>query len=358
MRKLGKTVKDFMDTDEDYTSYTARVSGKNILVFGDLHFSSSFEGQHKSYIRECYDNMKRIKSICTEKKPCAVIFLGDLIGVNERTIRDRQFFTSVLQFFMYLNRLTGGNVFSVKGNHDMGDFTDFDCLVGLGMIRNPKYVDFYGVDDDGSESLEVRFHLVNYGYEEASLVLTGDEYTASNVVLGHADYYIDGVSNWYSAGKGVEVNRLGNFCGVQLIISGHIHIPSDEILYTTLKDGSLVGLFFTGSPSRAVERYDDCWYINFEYSVENGVGSTDCNPILMGLPKAEEIFYPKEDFEMSEEEKELKESSEKLTALVTEIIDSRLASGDIINQIRINPVADEETKNLAIEYYEKAERGE
>lgn len=67
-----------------------------------------------------------------------------------------------------------------------------------------------------------------------------------------------------------------------------------------------MGLFFTGSPSRAVERYNDCWYINFEYSVENGVGSTDCNPILMGLPKAEEIFYPKEDFEMSEEEKELK----------------------------------------------------
>ena len=41
MRKLGKTVKDFMETEEDYTSYTARVSGKNILVFGDLHFSIS-----------------------------------------------------------------------------------------------------------------------------------------------------------------------------------------------------------------------------------------------------------------------------------------------------------------------------
>lgn len=27
----------------------ARVTGKKILIFGDLHMSSSFEGQHISY---------------------------------------------------------------------------------------------------------------------------------------------------------------------------------------------------------------------------------------------------------------------------------------------------------------------
>lgn len=334
----------------------AKIVGGNILIFGDLHLSSSYEGQHISYISDCYTNMELIRKTCDANKPSAVVFLGDLIGVNERSIRDRQFFMRVLQFFEYLNSLCKGNVFSVKGNHDMGDFTDFDFLLGMGLIKNPRYIDYYS--DDG-ENHEVRLHLVNYGHERDALSLVDMNEGVSNVVLGHSDYYIDGVTNWYSARNGVELCMLDNFCGVELVISGHIHIPSEQILYTTMKDGSSIGLFYTGSPSRTAERFDDCWYVSLKCTKEDGMWYTNCDPVLMGIPKAEEVFYPKEDFELSEEEKdETAVQSEKLTELVKEIIESRLLSGDIINQIMANSAADEKTKKLAIKYYEMAERGE
>lgn len=334
------------------------IHGGKICLFGDLHLSYSYEGQHISYLKECYMNMELIKEICNEEKPTAIVFEGDIVGVNERNLKDRQFLMRVIQFFAYLNGITNNNVYSVKGNHDMGDFTDFDFLIGMGLIKNPKYIDYYG--DNGNH--EVRFHLVNYGYEKASLPVTDPADAVSNVVIGHADYFIDGVTNWYSAKQGVELSKLDNFCGVDLVVSGHIHIPSEEILYTTLKNGNPIGLFYTGSPSRTAERFDDCWYVVFEYIARGNESSTECLPKFMGLPKASEVFYPKENFELgSEEEDELaveKEKSEKLTALVKEIIEGRITSGDIVSQIMAVPSVDDETKNLAVKYYQKAERGE
>ena len=120
-----------------------KVVGKKLLIFGDLHMSSSFEGQHVSYLRDCYENMERIKEICNVEKPDAIVFLGDINGVNEQNVRDRQFFMRELLWFEYLNKITNNQVFAVKGNHDIGDFSDFDFLIGLGYIRNPRYIDFY-----------------------------------------------------------------------------------------------------------------------------------------------------------------------------------------------------------------------
>lgn len=336
----------------------ARVTGKKILIFGDLHMSSSFEGQHISYLRDCYENMELIKEICTREAPDAIIFEGDINGVNEQNVRDRQFFMREILWFEYLNKITEGRVYAVKGNHDIGDFSDFDFLIGLGLIRNPRYIDFYVPLEDGEESHEVRFHLVNYGYEKSALALTPEDDCVSNIVIGHADYFIEGVTNWYSAKQGVEVSRLDNYCGVELIISGHIHVPSSEVMYARLKDGRDVGLFFTGSPSRVAERYDDCWYVEFSYNFEDG--ATDCTPKLMGLRPVTEVFYPEEDYalEESDELAEARERSEKLTALVKEIIEGRITSGDIIGQIRAVPGVDEATKQLAVDYYNKAEKGE
>ena len=319
-------------------SYT--VNGGKILVFGDLHLSSTYEGSHKNYILDCYTTMELIVKYVKKEKPSAVFLLGDLIGVNERNIRDRQFLMRVIMFFGTLYNLTKGNVYAVKGNHDIGDFSDYDMLVGLGYIKNPKYVDY-----NGSNGLEIRFHFVNYGDEKKKLELVQDN--ASNIVLGHADYYIDGVTTWYPSKGYVELKKLKNFCGVELVFSGHIHVPSEEMLYTTLSDGEAVGLFYLGSPSRTAERYDDCWYVSFEYSEENSSTSYDAK--LMGLPKADEVFYPKEDFELSEEEEEQDKQNKALEVIVNEVMSSRIASGDIFKQIDIIP-ANEEVKELAKKY--------
>ena len=343
-----------VDTAKENVRTPVKVQGGNVLVIGDLHFSSSYEGQHIDYTYECYTNMERIAAIVKAEKPSCIIFLGDLMGVSERQIKDRQFLMRVIMFFNYLNEKTKGRVYSVKGNHDFGDFTDFDMLIGLGLCKNPKYVDYFG-----KNGLEIRFHLVNYGDEKKPLELSKEEDCASDVVLGHAEYYIDGVTNWYSAKNGLEVSQLKNFCGVSLIFSGHIHTPSDEVLYANMYDGSTVGLFYPGSPSRTAERFDDCWYIIFKYSEDED--QSDYEAKLFGLESADKVFYPKETIINEEgysEEDEQKNNADKLTEIVREIMESRLTAGDIEHQINIIPGADQETKDMAIDYYRKAVKGE
>ena len=70
---------------------TFKVFGGKIHIYGDMHFSCVYEGQHKDYILECYTNMDNILNKVKKEKASAVIFLGDVIGVNERNIRDRNF---------------------------------------------------------------------------------------------------------------------------------------------------------------------------------------------------------------------------------------------------------------------------
>lgn len=337
------------------------IKGGKILLYGDLHFSATYEGQHKNYLEDCYTNMRIIWDTVEELRPSCIIFTGDLIGVKERNIKERKFLMDVIKFFQKLNVYTKGNVFSVKGNHDGGAFSDFDFLLGLGLIRNPSYIDYYNPYGD----LELRLHLVNYGEENRKLYLSSKEAWASDVVIGHQDYYIEGVTNWYSSRetRGVELSKLSNFCGVQLVISGHIHVPSEEIVYTSLSDGSSVGLFYLGSPSRTAERIEDCYYWVFEYKREkdekgNVSGTTDYYAELMGIPSVEETFYPKEEFiddaDNYEERSARLEETKALQELVAEIIDSRITNGDLFHQIDIVPRVPQRVKDLAKKYLEMA----
>lgn len=347
---------------EDTRLESCDVYGGKILIVGDLHISSTFSGQHKNYLLDCYESMDSIIETVKKEKAGAVVLLGDISGVNEKNIRDRQVLMRFIMFLTTLNRMTNGNVFAVKGNHDCGDFTDYDLVLGLGLIKNPKYINYYA-KKPGSKShggLEVRFHLVNYGDERCKLNISKPEDEASDVVLGHNEYYIDGVTNWYSARSDLKLNSLDNFIGVSLVISGHIHIPSDEILYTVLKDGSSIGLFYVGCPTRVAERYDDCWYLTFQYEQEDeDTWSTSYDAKFLGLKPASEVFYPKEDFVDGSEGDELSErvsDSAKLTEIVKEIMEGRIMSGDLFRQIELIPNVSKEARALAKKYLEDANK--
>lgn len=342
-------------------SMVYKIFGGRILVFGDLHLSCTYEGQHKDYTLDCYKNMDNIVNKVKEQKPSAVFFLGDLIGVNERNIRDRQFLLRVLLFLKTLNELTGGNVFIVKGNHDIGDFSDFDFFIGAGLLKNPDYVDYYRCTkkeyaEEGEDALEVRFHFLNYGEENRELKKDVDGDVA-HIALGHADFIIDGVTNWYEHKGGVHLNRLSNLSGVDLVLSGHIHSPSPEVLSTAIGDWA-IDLFYTGSPSRTAERFDDCWYVYFEYSEEeDGSMRTSYAADFFGLEPAEEVFHPKEVFINGEEDEEVEEArkqSESLTNIVKEIMEGRILEGDLFSQVRAVPHATDKVKDIACDYLQRA----
>lgn len=341
------------------------INGGKIIIIGDLHISSSFVGQHKNYLAECYYNMDTITNIVTKEKPSAVIFLGDLIGVSEKNLRDRQVLMRFMMFLITLNRVTGNNVYSVKGNHDCGDFTDFDLLCGLHYIKNPEFINYYGKKPGSTKigNLQLRLHLVNYGDEHKKLELTSPDDNASDIVLGHNEYSIEGVTNWYSSkSQRVELKTLDNFCGVSYVISGHIHQPSPEILYTNMKDGSQVGLFYSGAPGRVIERYDNCWYFML-YSEPDDRSSDGISVSFsaepFGLQPASEVFYPKENFidEDDSEQGERVKQSDKLTEIVNEILEGRITTGNLFSQIDRVPGVSNEVKAIAKKYLELATNG-
>lgn len=334
---------------------TYKIFGGKIHIYGDLHLSCTYEGQHIDYTLDSYKTMDNILSKVKKDRPSAVVLLGDIIGVNERNLKDRQFLLRVILFFRTMNELTNNNVFAVKGNHDNGDFSDFDFFLGMGLLKNPSYIDYYGCSEkeysEGkTDALEVRFHFVNYGEENRELVKEdGDEF--SHVVLGHNDYLIDGVTNWYQHKNGVHLARLENFAGVDLVVSGHIHNPSDEIHTTIIKGEHTIGLFYPGSPARTAERYDDCWYLTFEFDGD----STVYDSHLMGLDPVSVVFHPKESFiDVNLEDEEYVDNSKALTDIVKEILEGRMTSGDIFNQVRAVPGASEEVKELACKYLQRA----
>lgn len=338
-------------TNEEVSESGARVlKNGSVLIFGDTHFSAQYKGTHKNYEENSYRVMALIIEKCkAEPNLVGVILLGDVIGVKERNISaaHHQFLLRVINFFKEVKALCGGvPVQAVEGNHDQGEFTDFALMIGLGLMENPDHLDYWGGD-----SHEVRFHFMNYGDEERTLKQVEG---ASNVVLGHNDFQVDGVTNWYGGdSRSLVVSKMHNLIGVDMLISGHIHTPSPEVIHTRVGD-SEIDVFYPGSPARVAERYEQCFYLQFGFDASSD--STLFDARLIELWPVSEEFHPEEDYIVDDDAAELKANNLKLTEIIQQIIGGRLTTGDPLAQIQIVPGFSQEAKDTATRYFQQAIR--
>lgn len=330
------------------------VVGKGVLIVGDLHISDRpVVGMHKHYLKNCFDVLAAIRDKVEEMKPSAVVFLGDLVGTSERNIKSREVLSMFCKFFMDIGRYS--KIFCVRGNHDVGDFPEFQFLSDLRLFETSVscdgYFDFYGNEEQRQRGEpEVRFHLVDFGMERKELNIKGGN--TSDVVLGHNNYTIHGVTVWYQDHDGIELSGLDNFHGVNMVISGHIHYPSPELFATEMQTGGECCLFYTGSPTRPAERYDKCWYVWFGY--DSSQGCTNYEAIDFPLP--EDVFYEPDDFieELTEEDIMSLERKEALKEVLDEIMTHRISCGDLITQVNNIPNASAEAKEIACHYLQIA----
>lgn len=334
------------------------VKGGKVLVFGDLHLSAQYKGTHNDYYQSCIKVMLRILEIVEKEGDVGAVFLlGDVFGVKERNIRDFNFRLLVTSFFQQLNIRARGNVFSVRGNHDFGDSPDFYHFEQINLLKNPDYVDYYAPSGGVPE---VRFHFVNYGYEDRKLDLGTDPNTG-NVVLAHNDFQIPGLTAWYGGENVIELKKHTPFVGIDLVLSGHIHTPSPELLPFHIGDaaamdgGDAAHLFYLGCPTRVSERIDDCYYAVFEVNEENA--NTDFNLKEFGLWPVEEEFLSAEgtvDEVLSETEVEDASTRERRTKFYEELRDNSILGGDVRSQIEAMPDTTDRIRSIALEYYDKA----
>ncbi len=331
------------------------VIGGNVLIFGDLHFSDTFTGKHTNYLENCFWVLGKMNEMVEKYKPSAVVLLGDIVGWRDTNIRNREVLSVLCKTLRSWQQY--GRVFALRGNHDLGGYPEFNFLSDLGLIESAQelggYFDYYGYE--GEPVPEVRFNMVDYGNEYNHIEVAGGG--ASNVVLGHNNYTIEGVTNWYQEHAGIELNRLQNFDGVDMVISGHIHTPSPDIVQTDMPDGKSCQLFYPGCPTRPVKdrnMYDKCWAVLIYYDPNKG--STDVSMLDFNLRPASEIFFADDDFVDEQDEEQLQEQirMDALKDVLSDLLKYRMNQGDLLSQIDNIPNASQEAKDVAKKYLQEA----
>lgn len=328
-----------------------KINGGEILVFGDLHFSDVFTGKHKNYLENCCTVLRQILDMVNERKPKTVVFLGDIVGWSDVNIKSREVLAMFCDFFSRIRRVAE-HVIVVRGNHDMKGYPDFQFLLSLGLVETYSYFDY--MNDKGE--VDVRFHIVNYGEESKPLEILG---TTSNVVFAHNNFVIDGVTNWYNEHDGIDLCTLKSFSDVDLVVSGHIHNPSPNMVGVDMPSGKQCLLFYLGCPTRPIKisnNYNACWALSFEY--KNGV--TDYDTIPMMLQDCSEIYYSDDEFIEEDKEEDLAEQlrKEQLADVLSDIMKYRITGGDLFGQIESIPNATEEAKKVAKDYLQVAYNNE
>jgi len=240
----------------------------------------------------------------------------------------------------------------------MKGYPDFQFLLELDLIKTStngvSYVDYFGTAEQTAP--EIRFHLVDYGREDEPLNLHTNGST-TNIVLGHNDFQISGVTTWYKSKGGLELGRHSNFNGVDYVISGHIHNPSPEIYSVLMPDSEECNLFYPGCPTRPVKEqnlYDSVWVPFFVYDVESSSTNMDMRSFV--LADKSELFYEDDTFieEYTEDELQNQIRLKELENVLNDLLKYRMTGGDPIEQIKTLPNASDAAKEVAISYLTKA----
>lgn len=331
-----------------------KIYGNNVLIVGDLHISDVFSGRHKDYLTECIYSLDKITEQVQKCKPAALFLGGDLVGYDKTNIRSREIFTKFCKYFIEWNKICP--VYSVRGNHDLKGYPDFNVLHELGLLRTSEdcngYVDYYPTEN--ATNPQIRFHIVDYGAENRELNIKKN---SSNVVLGHNNFYIEGVTTWYAEHEKLILNQLRNFKEVDAVISGHIHNPSPDVYETNMDVNKTCMLFYTGCPTRPIKEktpYPACWFVDYVY--DESSDSCVFTPILFELLPIEDCFYPDENFVTDENTEAIAEKvrKEALANVLGDMVKYQIQAFNLESQIQNIPNATEEAKKLAITYINKA----
>lgn len=317
--------------------------GDTVLVFGDTHFSAVYKGSHIDYQKNCIRVMHMILDKARTAREsdgglAAVIFLGDVFGVKERNIRNTPFLATTIMFFQQLNALAGGHVYTVRGNHDFGEFPDFHLFEQLELIKNPDYLDFNTV----SGGTGLRFHFMNYGAEDKHL----DLHPEGNIVLAHNDFSVPGVTKWYGGDTAINASSMTNLIGVDMLLVGHIHDPFDEIGSFTIGDAGTdeISIYYPGCPTRVSQRYDDCFYC--EFTIDQDTATVDLDIREFGLWPASEEFIA--EGTVDEPDASELERAANLEEILNMLRTNEVFGGDVRDQIRNIPYARDSVKELAL----------
>ena len=341
---------------------------KKVLVFGDTHFDDAFNGQHVDYQASTLEVMEQIIGIYQAEKPDAVVLAGDLIGVatGRSKIKSRRYLKSVVQFLSAIGGATD-SLYVVKGNHDYNVESDYNFLSDIGVFIAPTDDSdvLYLKPDDQPEN-QLFLHLRNYN-QENKLLMNQEEDAKDylqaksdgvNVVVAHNDFYVKGqVEGYHDEDTAFELTQHSPFYGSDIVLTGHIHLPSLSTQSYKNTIGESCSFLNLGCPTRpsSTETYNKCWYVSLEYSEEEQMW--DYQPHVMELKDFREEFIMTDDLLKNMKkiaEKDVAEDKERLEEVLDLLRNDNLSVDDSLQQIDLITVASQEERDLAKSYINRA----
>lgn len=355
-----------------------------VLILGDLHFSDVYRGRYKDYLKNCTDVCDKITKILEDGHYTHFILTGDMVGVREKNLKHRNTLLTLISYLMVWNRYTNNNVYSLIGNHDLsGNITDFEVFEGMGLIKTSRFLQIMnkgGTDEEYKKLLcnreleqiggdrerdetqpvgyidisGVRYHFVDYGKE--SLPLKMGENGLANVVICHNDIQVRGKTTWWKPSKvNYELSEQTNWEGVEVVVAGHIHNPSEEMVTTEIGD-SPVTLVYVGCPTRPTKL--DTWEFVNGMVIEGAGVESRIQKMTIPLEPLSDLIKEGAEEELPEEvEEQVKESMtvKQLAEILEEVSKYGLHENDIKAQIKRVSKLDTEAGELALKYYIEAE---
>ena len=316
-----------------------------ILVIGDLHISDRFSGRHINYLENCFDCLDMIEQSLKDNNITHLICLGDWIGIGlaEKNLKERSTLLRLMKVLQRWNTLLNGNVYSLRGNHDIGrNMTDYDFFVSIGLLKTTPQIDV------GS----CRVHLFDYGDETRAIEIDDSKY---NIGCFHTNLLIEGLTTWYRGGVGVELSSLNNLYGLSMAVAGHIHNPSLRMVTTSIRDSD-INLFYPGCPTRP-RLEPNIWDKSYGVVFTTNDFTTSIDILSYNLKPVNEVFREiVEETEIEDDSETVPFDLDALNEILNELQHFNIHSGqDYVTQIKRVAGLDKSAADIALKYLEEAE---
>lgn len=338
------------------------VKGNKVVCIGDRHIDDEYKGQHKNYRENTYWCMDKTVEITDKEKPDFYCETGDFIGVrnNVATLKDNLMLYKTIN---YLDSIHCEKVINF-GNHDMFELENvntYTLLSMLGKFKTPREVANAGSDigivrlvspdyddPDTGEKMEIYIHFVPYGKEHVQLQPVKG---ATNVAITHNDFRVSSTM-FTNNPEAIDLTTHEPFFGMDAIINGHIHQPSNMTTFVT-SAGTNCAFINLGCMARpkVSENYNMVWYVDFGFRLDmTGKPEAYITPKPIELIPADEIFISRVSDEtkrtlLAEDEVQLQ-----LSGMFDELKDFNWAGVSILDRINILSI-EEPVKDIILEYY-------
>ncbi len=182
-----------------------------VIIYGDIHLSSKDYGAHKDYAKESLEYFTKLTELAENLGATYIIGAGDLTFSKFHNLEYRKAVEKLLE---RQYKLTNGNRYEVKGNHDTATngMTEYEFYEQKGLIKHVERLDVQNV----------HFTLCDYGKIETIGINAVDSQNDINVLVAH-EYLKFKDTKLPNFGTATEIDTMQKLYDIDYIVCGHIH---------------------------------------------------------------------------------------------------------------------------------------